>query len=117
MSTRNQRSGVKERYWRTMVRRWRESGLSVRDFCVEHGVSEPSFYGWRRTLAARDAEAVRFVPVQVVPERATVPAADRTCMGLELVLAGGRVLRIGAGFDTATLQRVLPLLEEGGPCC
>jgi transposase len=113
MSTRNQRSGGKERFWRTIVRQWRRSGLSVRDFCQEHGVAEPSFYAWRRTLAERDASAIAFVPVKVVPERASAQAS----VGLELVLGGGRVLRIGPGFDAATLQRVLPLLEEGRPCC
>ena len=128
MSTRNQRSGSKEGYWRTRVRQWRRSGLSVRDFCAEHGLSEPSFYAWRRTLAARDAEAVRLVPVRIVAEGGASPqsadpsrgAAGRETVsaqeGLELVLGGGRVLRIGPGFDAATLRRVLPLLEEGRPC-
>jgi hypothetical protein len=31
------------------------------------------------------------------------------------VVAGGRVVRIGAGFDAATLHRLLHLLE-GQPC-
>ena len=34
----------------------------------------------------------------------------------ELVLANRRVLRVGTGFDAATLRRLLPLLEEDGPC-
>jgi transposase-like protein len=117
MSTINQRSGGKERFWRTMVRQWRRSGQTARAFCVAHDLSEPSFYAWRRTLAQRDAEAVHFVPVKVVPERASASAADQASVGLELVLDGRRVLRIGPGFDTATLQRLLPLLEEGRPCC
>jgi transposase-like protein len=101
-----------------MVRQWRRSGQTARAFCAEHDLSEPSFYAWRRTLAERDAEAVHFVPVQVVPERASAPAAaDQVSVGLELVLDGHRVLRIGPGFDAATLQRLLPLLEEGRPCC
>ena len=58
MSTNKQRSISKEQFWRRMVRQWRGSGLSVRAFCEEHGLSEPSFYAWRRTLAARDAAAV-----------------------------------------------------------
>src|SRR5271168_1008310 len=115
MSTNNQRSESKERYWRTMVRQWLKSGLSVRDFCAERGVSEPTFYAWRRLLKQHDAEVVQLVPVKVVPEVRSVPAADQASVGLELVLACGRVLRIGPGFDTATLQRLLPLLEEGRP--
>jgi transposase-like protein len=100
-----------------MVRRWHRSGLSVRAFCEEHGVSEPSFFAWRRRLKERDAEAIHFVPVQVVPERASAPAGVQASAGLELVLDGVRVLRIGPGFDAATLQRLLRVLEEGRPCC
>ena len=115
MSTTNQRRSSKERFWRRLVRQWRSSGLSIRDFCAERQVSEPNFYAWRRTIAERDAPAARFVPVQVVPDEKAVAAAAGSSSGLELVLAGCRVLRIGPGFDAATLQRLLALLEEGRP--
>jgi len=108
MSKNNQRSNNKERFWRRMVRRCRSSGLSVRAFCEEQGLSEPSFYAWRRTLAERDAAAVRFVPVQVTP-----PPQPTTAAAVELVLGPGRRLRIGPGFDGPTLTRLLALLEEG----
>ena len=65
MSTRKERSASKEQFWRTMVRQWRQSGLSVRAFCRRHGLLEPNFFAWRRTLAERDAAPdttpVRFV--------------------------------------------------------
>jgi hypothetical protein len=98
-----------------MIRQWHSSGLSVRAFCAEQRVSEPSFYVWRRTLAQRDAAAVRFVPVQVVPQDKRVDMLDAAASGLELVLSVGRRLRIGRGFDAPTLQRLLALLEEGRP--
>ena len=40
MSTIHQRRASKERFWRTRVRRWHSSGLSVRAFCEEHGLAE-----------------------------------------------------------------------------
>ncbi|HEV3257544.1 MAG TPA: hypothetical protein VG013_11730 [Gemmataceae bacterium] len=115
MSTTHQRRGSKERFWRRLLRQWRKSGLSVRDFCAEQQVSEPSFYAWRRTLAERAAEATRFVPVHVVPDDQTTAAGAGSSSGLELVLGPGRLLRIGPGFDAATLERLLALLEEGRP--
>jgi hypothetical protein len=114
MSTTNQRQTSKERFWRRIVRQWRSSGLSVRDFCAAQGLTVPSFYAWRRTIEQRDAEAVRFVPVQIVSEAEPVEAAAAHG-SLELVLGSGRRLRIGPGFDAPTLQRLLAILEEGRP--
>lgn len=116
MSTIKQRCSSKERFWRRAMRQWRASGLTVRDFCVKRGLTEPSFYAWRRTLSERDAGAVPFVPVHVVAdERAAVVTRADSGSGLELVARAGRVLRIGPGFDAPTLQRLLALLEEGRP--
>jgi hypothetical protein len=114
MSTTSQRRASQEQYWRAMLRRWHDSGLSVRAFCEEHGLAVPSFYAWRRTLAQRDA-AVRFVPVQVTAEPELRTMAAGSPSGLELVLAADRRLRIAPGFDAPTLRRLLALLEEGQP--
>src|SRR4051794_29489111 len=110
MSRGNPRDPRKERFWRRMIQQWRRSGLSARAFCQQHGLSEPNFYAWRRTLADRDAEAIAFVPVEVLPEPS--PPANTAGPGLELLLPGGRVLRIGPGFDGPTLRRLLAVLEE-----
>ncbi len=113
MSTPIQRRSSKEQFWRQLLRQWRRSGLSVRDFCAERQVSEPSFYYWRRAIAQRDALAPCFVPVRVIPDEPPPIAGTGSGSGLELVLGAGRLLRIGPGFDAATLRRVLALLEEG----
>jgi hypothetical protein len=87
--------------------------LSVRAFCDQHGLCQPNFYAWRRTLAQRDAE-VQFVPVRLAPEPTNNTTA--TTSTLELVLDDRRRLRIAPGFDGPTLTRLLALLEEGQPC-
>src|SRR5579872_4716524 len=113
MSTGKPRDVQKERFWRTAIQRWRTSHLSVRAYCQQHGLSEANFHAWRRTLAARDAEVTPFAAVHVLEE----PRGEAAATGVvEVVLANHRVLRIAAGFDAATLRRLLPLLEEGGPC-
>jgi hypothetical protein len=111
MSTTHQRRRSRERFWRQLLGQWRRSGLSVRDFCAEQQVSEPSFYSWRRAIALRDAEAARFVGVHVIPDEQPPTGATGSGSGLELVLGPGRLLRIGPGFDAATLKRLLALLE------
>src|SRR5437016_3390052 len=125
MSTTKHRDGGKEQFWRRIVRQWGKSGQSVSAFCRQRGLSEASFYAWRRTLARRDAQTVQFVPLRVAPrsltpEQATAPsktpaAGDGSSADLELVLNGGRRLRIGPVFDEATQRRLLTLLEEGQP--
>jgi hypothetical protein len=116
MSKHQQRDPRKEQFWRRKLEQWRRSGLSVRAFCARHGLTEPTFYFWRRTLAQRDEATVRFVPVQVVPDPLADVPPTPTGVGLELLLAGGRVLRIGPTFDGPTLQRLLAVLEESRPC-
>jgi transposase-like protein len=123
-----QRDAAKENYWRRLLGRWRQSGLTGRDFCAEHGVSEPSFYSWRREIARRDQQ-------QATARKRTAPAAAPTmvtpqCGGaflqlalessapppaIEVVLAQGRLLRVRPGFDAASLHQLLRLLEE--PSC
>ena len=101
----------KEHQWRRWLAEWRSSGLSVRQFCERRRLSEPNFYAWRRALARREALRPAFVPVKVVGDEGA-KAGDL----LELVLTGGRRVRVPVGFDTATLQRLLAALEEQPPC-
>lgn len=72
---RRRRDGGKERFWRGVVARWRRSGLGVRAFCDREGLSEASFYAWRRELLLREREAqAQTVPSsRVVPGRPAVP--------------------------------------------
>ena len=100
----------KERQWQRRIDQWRVSGLSVRAFCAQHGLSPASFYHWRRVLARRAAEQPAFVPVQVVAD--AVPAQ---ASALEVVLTDGRTVRVAPGFDAATLRQLLAVLEER-PC-
>ena len=101
----------KERQWQRWLGQWRRSGLSVRAFCSRHHLAEPSFYAWRKELRRRDAALPTFVPVRVVPDNAQTGDGSVT-----VVLAGGRTVRVGPGFDAATLRRVVAVLEEGPSC-
>lgn len=103
-----------EQRWLDLVTRWQRSGLTVREFCRQQRLSEPSFYVWRRRLrprgrlSAHGNAAPAFVKVTVAAAPAAHPA-------LEVLLAGGRVLRVPTGFDPVALRQLLRLLEEP-PC-
>lgn len=116
MSTGKPRDLCKERFWRRMIARQRKARMSVRRFCELHALSAQHFYAWQRVIQQRDAQDIHFIPVEVVPDDAPESVVDVAASTLELVLRDGRLLRIGAGFDTATLKRLLALLEEDRPC-
>ena len=71
------------------------SGISVKQFCKEQGLTEYSFYAWRKRLQKK--EPVRFALVDE-ERRGRSPRRRRR---LELVLATGERLRIGAGVEAA----------------
>ena len=103
----------RQSYWRQVLARWQRSGLSVRAFCRAEGVNQPQFYWWRRKLDEADHKKPAFLPVHVVTEEAKEPATR----GIEIVLANGRCLRVGPGFDPHTLVKVVDLLEARGLSC
>jgi hypothetical protein len=92
--------------WAERIATQQRSGLSVKQFCKEQGVSEYSFYSWRKRLG--ESGPVRFALVERSSRRQerTVGAA------LELVLESGERLRIGIGVDPATLRTVLDVLRR-----
>jgi len=91
--------------WAERIAAQQCSGMSVKQFCKEQGLTECSFYAWRKRLQERGP--VRFALVERNARR-----QERTAEAvLELVLATGERLRIGTGVDTATLRTVLDALR------
>ena len=91
--------------WAERIATQQRSGISVKQFCKERGLTEYSFYAWRKRLQER--EPVRFALV----ERGARRQEHTAEAALELVLATGERLRIGTGVDTATLRAVLDVLR------
>jgi hypothetical protein len=114
MARQSERS-EKERYWRDVLRQWNRSGQTIRAFCDEHGLSEPSFYGWKRTIGERDQQRETGEPVFVPVRVTTTTTATAAAAALEVVAGAGRVVRVPAGFDADTLRRLLAVLEA--PSC
>jgi hypothetical protein len=93
----------KDDQWRERIAERERSGLSVKQFCKERGVSEYSFYTWRKRLARK--EPVRFALVD------REAAGQEPATALEVVLRSGERLRIGSGVDSGTLRTVLEALR------
>jgi hypothetical protein len=108
--------------WRAVIRDWEASGQTQAQFCAERGLSIHVFraqrYGKRRSSAPREAVRRRrratFVPMRVVAR----PAGSSLALlasppgpVLDLVLVGGRVVRVPVGFDEDHLARVIAIAE------
>lgn len=125
-----------EQFWRAALAKWVTSGRNIRDFCRQHRLTEPSFYAWRREIAARDGTPIA-APTHATPtastrrtstpSRAAAPAPRRSSAPaprpsfvalrvvpdtpLELVLRSGHVVRVPPGYDAAHLRAVVAALE------
>lgn len=101
-----QRSVSTERMWRERLRRFRQSGVTVAEFCEDEGLSTASFYVWQRRLRG-DGAAPR-VPDrigQAVPKQALfVPVAVRPMVGeVRIDVADGVVIRLPLDADERLL--------------
>lgn len=109
------RESDKETFWRRTLKEQADSGQNVRAFCRARGLTEPSFYAWRRTIAERDgnnasrnARTKRPTFVELRPQSAAPRNAD---VPLEIV-AGDRRLLIRPGCDRTLLREVLAVLTS-----
>lgn len=100
-----ERKTNKNDQWGERLAEQERSGLTVKQFCQERGLTQYSFYAWRKRL--RKQEPVRFALV----DRGAARPEPATEAGLELVLATGERLHIGTGVDAATLRTVLEALR------
>jgi transposase-like protein len=98
---------------RQLVSAFQTSDLRAGEFCQRHGLAPSTL---RRNLnrasrgSAPGQPGVRFVAVKVngaAPAAKPAPAPA----GLEVVLAGGRRVAVGPGFDVTTLGRLVRALE------
>ena len=112
MTTGKPRDERKEQLWRQRLRDWQSSGLSIGVFCARRGLSQASFYAWRRELQRRDAERPLFVPIRLRTDDPPIPGPQ----ALEVLLGSGRRIRVAPGFDATTLRQLLAVLEEGASC-
>jgi hypothetical protein len=103
--------------WQALVGAYAASGESLRAFCARHGLAVSTFRHWLARLALGPVAAVsaapalpapgpRLLPVQILDEP---PAGS----GVVVVAGGGVRIEVAAGFDGATLKRVLATLGVG----
>jgi hypothetical protein len=106
--TRPERQADLAKYYGGLLDEQAQSGLSVRAFAAEAGVSAWTLYSWRRRLAelAEVGQAGELVEVQV--------SDDGGAQDTPIVVAiDGRLrIELAADFDAGALERVLGVLSR-----
>ncbi len=109
-------SAERQRFWQELFAKRATLGLSVAQVCEEAGVSQATFYTWRKRLQSsrqihstvgsrrsRTKTASPLVPVRIVPDRTD---ADRT-RTMIVELPGAVRVQIPPGCDASMIQAVL----------
>ena len=102
-------------------------GATLSEVARRHGIHSSLLFRWRRALgsplspppidAGADAPALMqtpsFVPIMLAAPMTPAPAANVSAKPatIEIVIAGGRVVRVGADIDTIALMRIIAALE------
>ena len=85
--------------WVQIIRECQSSGLSNKEYCRQHGISEKSYYHWLRKLRNAATEGI----LQIVEMEATAAMEDK-----EYIRFRGVKLALPAGTDVEAID-VSPL--------
>jgi hypothetical protein len=128
MARKVRRDLQKESLWRRRLAEQAASGLSIVGWCRQNGVAASLFHFWKRTIARREGGGARaqlqrcvrakgaagFAQVVVSAPPGGIQSGSCDGGAIEIVLRGGPVVRVSAGFDARTLVDVLAVLEGRG---
>ena len=106
--------------WRSLIEEQRRSGQSILAFCREKGISQPSFYAWRKRFRERKHDDRRsrksrrdtdghdgdreFIPLELCD----------SASALEVVHPLGYKVRVIGEVNLTALRQVLEVLDGRG---
>ena len=128
------RDASKEKMWRYRLKRWRDSGLTVPQFCVKEMLNEHNFRSWLATIKKRDEEiewkeqmaaAERkqpakpaFIPVTLTENSeksleisklgdSSPEHQKERHVAVEILTPSGNIIRIFSGADVGLVRLIL----------
>ena len=121
----------KKEFWQFVLSEQSQSGLSIREFCRREGVSEPSFYQWRKRLnltESIESSTSGFLPVKVVTSNSPAVESEVTFDGtfavssasLQILAPNGFRVEVHPACSAESIHRTLLALDrlgrESGSC-
>jgi hypothetical protein len=108
--------------WAKRVERWKESGLTAKEYAAELGINAHSLSWWRWRLGAgevkptaRPRRAIRNATpttISTPPLTFVEMTAAAATEPLEVVLPSSIRIRVPSSFEASTLGRLLDVLEQ-----
>lgn len=113
--------------WAKRVERWKDSGLSAKEFAAELGINARSLSWWRWQLSKTDtaprkrarrrrsataSTAITKPTATISPMTFVEMSAPISTDALEVILPTTVRVCVRPGFDDATLGRLLDVLEQ-----
>lgn len=115
--------------WKQRIMECRSSGMSVKEWCKEHGLDFTTYYRWERKILAQliPAEEIPAADLSALPSPnlATVPAPQNAIVKVELApepedqeqiyfSVNGFEFRVSANVSSTFLARLLEATKHAG---
>ena len=98
--------------WTTRIMACRSSGMTVRAWCRENGLSEKTYYYWQKRLFQTLSEQQQAIQQPAFAEITPAPNVRPSCGVAVTVRISGVEAEIYNGADAVTVETVLRILKS-----
>ena len=98
------RGEYRAQQWAMLIQESKSSGMTNKDFCIQRGISEKSFYYWQKKLRTKllEAAAPQFVQLESTPEAVEL---------LQISFRGAE-LKLPVGVDMDAVSAILRSIQS-----
>lgn len=97
-----QSSAEKAEFWKLAIAEQGQSGLSIKAFCQQQSLSEPSFHAWKRKLREQSQlqQPIPLTPVRVISGHDQAGIPQRRDPDVQIRLPSGIVVELFSGDES-----------------
>ena len=110
MDTRMVTNQVRMTKWSEIIKDRCESGLTIKEYCAEHGISRDAYFYWLRKIRESAVAAASEQFAELLPP-AEPPIAEGSEAGVTIELNGAKI-RVEDACCRSTLAMVLEVLRN-----
>lgn len=106
---------AQEQCWRDRIEECWQSGLSIKDWCVQNGLKKTAYHYWARKFKLQEQQEAGdnpFAEVVLLPKR-EIHAKETTSLKAEFSFSfGDYCIGIPDGFNPVTLAELVKVLRK-----